>query len=92
MRTRERRRSRKAILCRAIFIKHHVHFFYYLTYLDNSKPQLCPIHPPFSLTNSIKDDSVCSHSISSSYINECANDYQFHLHLSSCLSHQTILG
>lgn len=59
---------------------------------DDSKPQACPIQPPFILTDLITDDSVCSQSISSSYINQCAHDYQIHLHLSPCLPSQTILG
>ena len=59
---------------------------------DDSKPQACPIQPPFILTDLIVDDSVCSQSISSSYINQCAHDYQIHLHLSPCLPSQTILG
>jgi hypothetical protein len=61
----------------------------YLLNLDNSKPQLCPIQPPFLLTKLIKDGSTCTQS--SSYISECANDYQFRLHLTPCLSsHQAI--
>jgi hypothetical protein len=60
-------------------------------FLDNSKPQLCPIQPPFLLTNFIKDGSICTQSSSPSYIGECANDYQFRLHLSSCSSTQQTL-
>ena len=51
-------------------------------FLDNSKPQLCPIQPPFVLSKYIKDGTTCTQSSSS--IDECANDYQFRLHLSPC--------
>lgn len=60
--------------------------------LDDSKAQSCPIQPPFILTDLITDDSVCSQSISSSYINQCAHDDHIHLHLSPCLFSQTTLG
>ncbi|CAF3716634.1 unnamed protein product [Rotaria sordida] len=63
----------------------------YTLHRNNSKPQLCPIQPPFLLTNLIKDSSICYQSISSSYINECANDNQFHLYLTPCLSYQPTL-
>lgn len=63
----------------------------YTLYRNNSKSQLCPIQAPFLLTNLIKDGIKCPQSSSSSsYISECANDHQFRLHLSPCLSfHQT---
>ncbi|CAF2112150.1 unnamed protein product [Rotaria magnacalcarata] len=60
----------------------------YTLHRNDSKPQSCPIQPPFHFTNLIKDSSVCNQSISSSYINECAKDYQFHLHLSPCALNQ----
>ncbi|CAF2698230.1 unnamed protein product [Rotaria sp. Silwood2] len=63
----------------------------YTLHRNDSKPQLCPIQPPFILTNLIKDSSVCHQSISSSYINECVNDNQFHLYLTPCLSYQPTL-
>ena len=59
---------------------------------DQSKPQTCPIQPPFLLTNIIKDGSTCQQSISSSYLNQCADDRQFHLHLAPCSSHHAVLG
>ncbi len=37
------------------------------------------------MTNLKKDGSIC-HQSPSSYIGECANDYQFRIHLSPCLS------
>ncbi|CAF4039287.1 unnamed protein product [Rotaria sp. Silwood2] len=64
----------------------------YTLHRNDSKPQLCPIQPPFILTNLIKDSSVCHQSILSSYINECVNDNQFHLYLTPCLSYQQTLG
>jgi hypothetical protein len=43
------------------------------------------------LTNLIKDGSLCTEPLSRSHISECANDYQFRLHLSSCSSSQQTL-
>ncbi|UJR22541.1 hypothetical protein I4U23_025590 [Adineta vaga] len=63
----------------------------YTLHRSNSNPQICPIHAPLRLINLIKDGSVCHQSISSSYINECADPYQFHLHLTPCVAHQSIL-
>ncbi|CAF1149498.1 unnamed protein product [Adineta steineri] len=60
----------------------------YTLHRNNSKPQLCPIQPPFLLTNLNKDGLICRQSTALSYIGECANDYQFRLHLLSCSSHQ----
>jgi hypothetical protein len=39
----------------------------------------------------MKDASICHPTPSSSYIGECANDYQFRLHLSSCSSDHQIV-
>ncbi|CAF3678141.1 unnamed protein product [Rotaria sp. Silwood1] len=63
----------------------------YTLHRNNSKSQLCPIQPPFVLTNLVKDSSNCQQSITSSYINECATDNQFHLYLTPCLSYQPTL-
>ncbi|CAF1217230.1 unnamed protein product [Adineta steineri] len=60
----------------------------YTLHRNNSKPQLCPIQPPFLLTNLNKDGLICRQSTALSYIGECANDYQFRLHLLSCSTHQ----
>ncbi|CAF2522822.1 unnamed protein product [Rotaria sp. Silwood2] len=63
----------------------------YTLHRNDSKPQSCPIQPPFLLLKLIKDGSICHRSSSSSYIGECINDYQFRLHLSSCSPyHQTL--
>ncbi|CAF2042517.1 unnamed protein product [Rotaria magnacalcarata] len=61
----------------------------YTLHRNNSTAQICPIQPPFSLLKLIKDGSDCYQSLSSSYIGECINDYQFRLHLSSCSSYPT---
>ncbi|CAF1046948.1 unnamed protein product [Adineta ricciae] len=63
----------------------------YTLHRKNSTPQLCPIQPPFQLLSLIKDGSVCHQSISSSYLNECANPYKLQLHLSPCSVYQSIL-
>ncbi|CAF3761022.1 unnamed protein product [Adineta steineri] len=63
----------------------------YTLHRNDSKSQSCPIQPPFQLTNLIKHGSVCHQSISSSYMNECVDHDQFHLHFTPCLSYQPVL-
>ncbi|CAF1443879.1 unnamed protein product, partial [Adineta ricciae] len=63
----------------------------YTLHRNDAQPQLCPIQPPLHLTSLTKDGSTCHQSsLSKSYISECANDNQFHLHL-ACSSHQRTL-
>ncbi|CAF1441776.1 unnamed protein product, partial [Adineta ricciae] len=64
----------------------------YTLHRNDAQPQLCPIQPPLHLTSLTKDGSTCHQSsLSKSYISECANDNQFHLHLASCSSYQRTL-
>jgi hypothetical protein len=85
VKVRMHRKEKKDVICICYFyLPTCSSLLLFFSNLDNSKPQ-------FLLTNLIKDGSICPQSLSSSYIGECANDYQFRLHLSPCSSsHQTL--
>jgi len=63
----------------------------YTLHRNHSQAQLCPIQAPYRLTHLIKDGSICQKALPSSFIGECANQQQFHLHLSPCSSYQQTL-